>query len=324
MPKIKWGDPVDRTYESGLDHGVLYLPDGSAVPWNGLISVVENKNSNRESVYFDGMKISDLVTPGDYAATLRAVTYPREFSELESMTSLRRGVLLGEQPPQTFGLSYRTMSGDAARGGNAGYKLHVVYNLTALPSDRSRQTRSEDPSLTEFEWSLTAVPEEIPGARPTAHLTFDSVDIDPWLMEDIEFKLYGGTGAYPEMPPMGEFVEFMSQWARVKIVDHGDGTWTATELRPGFIFPREDASGVVDLKHVNAAFIDVEHDTYLIADTKEAVDMLDIRVLDDGTWVAITENDAMIEEIDGIFTLYDVEPVLDGSDMFRIKSKSSD
>lgn len=42
MPGLVWDRVGDRTYESGLDRGVLYLPDGSAVPWNGLTSIVEN------------------------------------------------------------------------------------------------------------------------------------------------------------------------------------------------------------------------------------------------------------------------------------------
>ncbi len=41
MPAIVWDNIGDRFYESGLDRGVLYLSDGSGVPWNGLISIIE-------------------------------------------------------------------------------------------------------------------------------------------------------------------------------------------------------------------------------------------------------------------------------------------
>lgn len=42
MPRVVWNDVGKKRYEAGVDRGVLYLPDGSGVPWNGLISVEED------------------------------------------------------------------------------------------------------------------------------------------------------------------------------------------------------------------------------------------------------------------------------------------
>ncbi len=65
MPGIVWDKVGDRVYETGLEKGVLYLPDGSAVPWNGLTSIIEQFDKNSSPVYYDGMKINDLVVLGD-------------------------------------------------------------------------------------------------------------------------------------------------------------------------------------------------------------------------------------------------------------------
>ena len=83
MSKIIWDEVGSRVYESGLDRGVLYLPDGTSVPWNGLTAVVEKFNRSVNSVYFDGAKINDFVTLGDFSATLKAFTYPEEFHVCE-------------------------------------------------------------------------------------------------------------------------------------------------------------------------------------------------------------------------------------------------
>ena len=74
MPVINWDNVGERTYESGLDRGVLYLPDGSAVPWNGLTSISEKVEKSVDSVFYDGAKISDLVTMGSFSATLASIT----------------------------------------------------------------------------------------------------------------------------------------------------------------------------------------------------------------------------------------------------------
>lgn len=322
MAELVWGNPVDKRYESGLDRGVLYLPDGSAVPWNGLISISEKFNQDSETVYFDGMKVSVLVNTGDFEANLKAASYPKEFDELQGYAELRKGVKLRDQPPQFFGLAWRTFKGNEAEGPEAAYKINVAYNLIATPSDREHQTRSDDPSLTEFEWDLSSVPEELPGFRPTAHFVIESDEVDPWLLEEIEQKLYGTYASSPYLPELSELLVFMRDWARVRIVDNGDGTWTAIEHRPNtYIFQSEDSPDVYELRGVNAIWaVGGVGEEYVISDTEGEPGKLEIRVNEDGTWVAITENDIQIE--DGVFILPGVETVFSGPDMFRLKSQS--
>ncbi len=102
MPGLVWDQVGDRVYETGLDKGVLYLPDGSAVPWNGLTSIIEKFDKESSPIYYDGMKIADLVVLGDFSASMKAVTYPDEFVELEGLVSPKRGTVFGDQRPQTF------------------------------------------------------------------------------------------------------------------------------------------------------------------------------------------------------------------------------
>ena len=46
MPALVWDQVGERLYETGVDHGVLYIPDATGVyangvAWNGLTSVSE-------------------------------------------------------------------------------------------------------------------------------------------------------------------------------------------------------------------------------------------------------------------------------------------
>lgn len=292
MPQLVWDKVGDRIYETGLDRGVLYLPDGSAVPWNGLTSVIEQFDKELTPVYFDGMKINDLVVLGSFAASMRAVTYPDEFMEFEGVTSSRQGLFFGDQRPQTFGLCYRTHIGNDLDGEASAYKIHIIYNVTAIPSEKTHASMSAEPSLVEFEWNITAVPEEFPGFRPTAHIIVDSRTLDPWLLVELEEKLYGSNSANASLIPMPDLVNFMNEWARVKIIDNGDGTWSATTDYPGFIsLSSED---IFTITKVNAVYLN--DDTYQISDTHNITDVPQLRIHDngDGTWSATTDHDNLI------------------------------
>jgi len=322
MAQLTWGNPVDKHYESGLDRGVLYLPDGTAVPWNGLVSIDEKFNQDTETIYFDGMKVAVLVSNGDFAASIKSISYPPEFDFLQGYASLRKGVKLRDQVPNFFGLSWRTFKGDEASGPEKGYKINVAYNLIATPNDRNYASRSNDPSLVEFGWDITSVPEELPGFRPTAHFIIESDEVDPWLLEEIEKKLYGTYDDNPYLPELSDLLVFMRDWARVTIIDNGDGTWTATELRPDtYIFESEDDSNVYELRNVNAVYVvNGENEEYVISDTQGVTGKLEIRVNGDGTWVALSEDE--IQEDDGVFTLFDVDTVFSSPDMFRLNQQS--
>lgn len=320
MPVLIWDRPGTRVYESGLDKGVLYLPDGSAVAWNGLSSVIEKFDKTSTPVYFDGMKIQNLVVLGDFEATMSAVTYPDEFTEIEGQGRLRRGVFVGDQEPQVFGLCYRTMVGDDLEGPTVGYKIHVLYNVTAIPNDKTYASVSDNPSLVEFEWTISAVPEEFPGFRPTAHIEIDTRDLDPWLLEDIEEKLYGSSSAEASLIPMLDLITFLRDWYRVKIIDNGDGSWTALESRPGFIsFLDGVTASEFQITEVNAVYLDDV--TFVISDTTDIAQVPQIRIdrLADGAWEASTEQDNLIFVFgDGTFEIRNANVVVIDSETYNL------
>lgn len=268
MSALVWDLVGDRSYESGLDKGVLYLPDGTAVPWNGLTSIIEKFDRSSSSIYYDGKKINELVSLGDFSATMRALTYPDEFAEIEGLSSIMDGFYAADQTPQLFGLCYRTQIGNDVEGNAAGYRIHILYNVTAIPKDRTHETLKQETALIEFEWDIFAIPEEIDGLRATAHYIIDTTEIDPLLLGELEEILYGSVGADASLIPMVDLVEMIRDWYRIKITDNGDGTWTAETPFPGFIELLVDDN--FQINDVNAVYLDP--DTYTISDTYGPVD----------------------------------------------------
>lgn len=204
-PQIEWDKPGDRRYETGIDRGVLYAPDG-AVPWNGLVSVLENTERDVKSYYVDGVKFLDTAVVGAYSAKLQAFTYPDELEELMGSLQFAPGVFAHDQRSKSFGLSYRTLVGNDIDGTDHGYKLHLVYNVTAVPSGLAMNTLNASSDLSPFEWSLTGVPATMFGIRPTAHLSFHSAAMDPALLASIEEIIYGTEEIAATLPSVVELL----------------------------------------------------------------------------------------------------------------------
>lgn len=202
MAKLVWDKTGEKSYETGVDHGVLYLQSDGAYPkgvvWNGLTSVSESPSGADESAFYaDNIKYGSLRGAEDFGATIECYTYPDEWSECDGSLEATPGVILGQQKRKTFGLSYRTLLGDDvedAIDADNGYKLHLIYNATASPSERQYQTINDSPEPMSFSYEITTTPitvSAIDNARPTAIITINSKKVDATKLKALEDALYG-------------------------------------------------------------------------------------------------------------------------------------
>lgn len=234
MSTLSWDDVGTRFYENGVSKGVLYGEDRKGVAWNGLTSVEEKNTDSADPLYFDGFKFGDLITLGDFEGTLKAFTYPDEFLPFQGILEADSGVYMTSQLKTRFGLCWRTEV-NSDLGQNIGYKLHILYNLLAIPGDKEYQTLSLDNEPLEFQWDISGLPEEVDNFRPTAYIVIDSRKIDPFLLSDLEDLLYGTETTDPTLPNLNSLIIFVNNWGRLIIIDNGDGTWSATSSVPGVI-----------------------------------------------------------------------------------------
>lgn len=212
MTTLSWDGLGQRFYEYGVDRGVLYLDDGSGVEWNGLTSVDEKfTGAQANPIFWDGVKIDEVIAVADFAATLRAITYPSEFEEYEGIVESSNGMLVTGQTPRMFGLSWRTKIGNDVNAA-FGYKIHIAVNLSAIPSQRSATTMTDSADMAEFEWNLTGTPQRVPGFRPTAHLMFDTSKSQPEFVTALEAILYGDDLNDAYLPSLGDLVTTANAW----------------------------------------------------------------------------------------------------------------
>lgn len=209
MAKLIWDQNGERTYETGVKNGVLYpiASDGSypkGVAWNGLSSVSESPSgAEATAIYADDTKYLNLMSAETFSATVEAYTYPKEFEACDGTAELATGVTVGQQPRKPFGMVYKTTLGNDTEGEAYGYKLHIIYNATASPSEKSYSTINDSPEAISFSWTLntTAINVDDSGKfKPTASLTIDSTKVDKEKLKSFEDILFGSDSAEASLP----------------------------------------------------------------------------------------------------------------------------
>lgn len=225
MSELVWDQVGEKLYEAGVDHCVLYLQNSSGaypegVAWNGITSITESPSgADEQKFYADNIVYGSIRGTEDFGATIEAFTYPDEWELCDGSASPVKGVHIGQQTRKPFGLSYRTLIGNDTDGLDHGYKIHLIYNATVSPSEKSRETINESPEMANPSWEMTTTPVPVSGKdandkpyKPTAHLIITSTDFETEAektkLNTLLAALYGtngeggsaGTTAYLPLP----------------------------------------------------------------------------------------------------------------------------
>lgn len=207
MSRIVWDKTGERLYETGVDRMVLYKYDkqqkkfNGGVAWNGVTSYSDSPSgAETTALYADNIKYLNLMSAEQYASTLECYTYPDEFEECDGSKEIATGVYIGQQNRSLFGLCYRSLLGDDVSGTDRGYKLHLVYNCLASPSERAHQTVNDSPEAANPSFSISTTPVEVTGGKPTATIVIDSTKVDAEKLAAFEDILYGTPNTEASLP----------------------------------------------------------------------------------------------------------------------------
>lgn len=216
MAEITWDGTGEREFETGVDHGVLYVKDGGSyndgVPWNGLVTVTESPSGAEATPQWaDNRKYLNLVSREEFGCTIEAFTYPSEFGVCDGTAEPFPGVRVGQQDRKEFGFCYRTRVGND-QDQNAGYKIHLVWNGLAAPSEKPYSTVNDTPEAITFSWEISTTPEEVTTEvdgkvlNPVASMTINSLDVDSGDLSALLDALYGTAGTDPRLPSPDEVI----------------------------------------------------------------------------------------------------------------------
>ena len=205
MAKLTWDNTGERFYETGVKNVALYVFDNTSgakkykegIAWNGVTAISESPSgAEPTALYADDKKYLNLLSAEEFAASIEAYTYPDEFAECDGSASLAEGFTIGQQARSKFALAYKTTIGNDEAGNSLGYKLHIIYNCLAAPSEKAYNTINDSPEAITFSWEISTTPVTftINGKEySTACITIDSRTADPSKLAALETKLFGGT-----------------------------------------------------------------------------------------------------------------------------------
>ena len=190
MAALNWDVDGARYFEMGVDHGVLYPQNANGtyatgVAWNGLTGVTESPDGAEPTdLWADNRKYATLRSAETFGGTIEAYTYPDEFMACDGTDITVTGVRVGQQGRKPFGLCYRTKIGsDTDPSGDNAYLLHLIYNATASPSEKSYETINDSPDAITLSWEFTSnavnvvgegTPNPYASMKPTCSIVIDS------------------------------------------------------------------------------------------------------------------------------------------------------
>ena len=210
--RISWDDTGNRLYETGTKNGVLFVKQTktegtwykNGVPWNGLTAVSESPSGAEETaLYADDQKYLSLRSNEEFGATVEAYTYPDEWAVCDGSYEYNdMGVYVGQQTRRGFGMCYRTTVGNDVEGNDYNYKLHIIYDAMASPSEKSYSTVNDSPEAITFSWTVTTTPIKMvlpdgTALKNSATIIIDALKLGATKMAAIEALVYG-TDVYTE------------------------------------------------------------------------------------------------------------------------------
>lgn len=215
MSRLIWDAIGEKFYEMGTKMGVLYpmKEDGSyenGVAWNGLTAVTESPSGAEETkLYADDIKYASLRSAEEYAYTIEAYTYPEEWEPCDGSAQVATGVTIGQQKRKGFGFSWVTTVGNDVSD-EVGKKIHIAWNSTASPSEKSYASINDSPDAITFSWECSTSPVNVSGFRPTSHMEIDCSKLKAATVKAIEDKLWGTENAEATLPTPEEIITIVT------------------------------------------------------------------------------------------------------------------
>ena len=90
------------------------------------------------------------------------------------------------------------------------YKIHVIYNATASPSERAYETVNDSPDAITFSWEITTTPVNITGYKPTSEIVIDVWKLSTADKKALEDKLYGTAQNPATLPSPDQLIALIS------------------------------------------------------------------------------------------------------------------
>jgi hypothetical protein len=176
MAALTWDTDSKKLYSTGNKDGILFAPllstkgthsrYGTGVAWNGLANVTETPGgAEANDTYADDIKYISLRGAETFNQTIEAYMAPDEWAQCDGQATTGTATsddykigMFGQQTRKAFGFVFKSTVGNDTEHNDYGFDIHISYNLTASPSERSYQSINENPEAMTYSWECTSDP----------------------------------------------------------------------------------------------------------------------------------------------------------------------
>ena len=220
MAKMVWDQIGERTYESGIDKVALFKQVDGAYPkgeaWNGVTALnITPEGAEPTPLYANNAKYLTLMSAEYVNYSIEAYTYPEGWNGCNGFKEIAPGVLIAQQTREAFGIVARSFIGNDTKQTNYGYKLHLLYNSLASPSEQPHSTINEDPEVDPMSWECSTTPVDVDGTHTTAYICIDSTKVDADKLAALEAIIYGSDDVEPRLPLPAEVISIIGSTGTV-------------------------------------------------------------------------------------------------------------
>ena len=217
MAKLVWDKAVERKFEMGTRHAVLF-PMGDndtyekGVVWNGITGfTVSPDGAEPNDLYADDMKYATLRSAENTKATIEAYTYPVEYLPCDGYATPVPGVRIGQQARKSFGFVIETQEGNAtSTESDDSYNLHILWGCTSSPSEKGYETINDSPDAITFSWEIDTTPVVLDGYKPTSYMCINSKECDETKFQTLLDTLHGTETEEPRLPSPAQVLAMLS------------------------------------------------------------------------------------------------------------------
>lgn len=214
---LAWDTSGNKKFEVGVKKCALYVWDSTnssysnGVAWNGITGItISNTGGEETALWADDIKYASMRSAEECGGTIEAYQCPVEFYPCDGITEITTGTYAAQQKRLPFGLAFVTTIGNDTSGTSYGYKIHLLYNCTASPSERPYTTINESPDAATFSWEFKSNPVTLTGFEQTAHIEIDSTTANATKLAAFEAILFGSNSADATLPSPDQVKSYLT------------------------------------------------------------------------------------------------------------------
>lgn len=215
MAKIIFDDIRDKFITSGVSKCVFEV-DGKVYPWNGVISIDENRADTEGTlIHIDGAISNYIPQKAQKSYSVRCFTYPDQLYKCLGFQKTSGGAILESDKTFPCNIAWETLLYNEL--GDPVPQYHILYNVYLSIGSTSYGTVSSQVDATVFEFSAISLPTQMRGFAPQQKIVLDARSAKPEAIDILRANLYGTDRTTPKFPNTDFILRIFSDLATFSV-----------------------------------------------------------------------------------------------------------